>query len=64
MARRFWITVAPAVGRPAGTYTGTVTVNAEQGGKRRVPLQVTILAAELPEPEFLFTLYGIGLHPK
>jgi len=63
MARRFWLTVRPAPDAAAGLYKGTVTVRAEKGGTRRVPLKLRVLPIELPEPDHLFSLYGIGVLP-
>lgn len=63
MTRRFWITVhVPEDARP-GDYTGSVTVKTEKGGSRTIPLKLTVLPFVLPEPEHLFTLYGLTALP-
>ncbi|MFC1582291.1 PKD domain-containing protein [Planctomycetota bacterium] len=62
-ARKFWLTVKPADDQAAGQYKGTVTVKAEKGGMRSVPIEVKVLPHVLPEPDFWFTMYGTMLYP-
>ncbi len=63
LARRFWITVNPGANQQAGTYKGTLTVKAEKGGRRSLPIEVRALPVTLPEADILFGLYGIGVLP-
>ncbi|HYF50492.1 MAG TPA: hypothetical protein VEJ63_13865 [Planctomycetota bacterium] len=63
MARRFWVTVKAPEGAKAGKYSGTVTVSAEKGSQRTIPLHVTVLPFALPDPEHLFAVYGVGVLP-
>lgn len=63
MARRFWVHVQVPEHAAAGTYSGTVSVKAEKGGERKLPITVNVLPIALPAPGHLFTLYGIDLMP-
>ena len=64
IARRFWITVHVPEGAVPGSYEGAVTVKAQSGGTTTLPLKLNVLNAKLPEPEHLFTLYGLITLPQ
>ncbi|HYF50490.1 MAG TPA: glycoside hydrolase domain-containing protein [Planctomycetota bacterium] len=63
MARSLWLTIKTPENAKPGTYTGQITVAAEKGGKRTIPLTYTVLPFTLPEPEHLFGVYGLGTLP-
>ena len=63
MARRFWITVHVPADAAPGEYRATVTVKAEKGGTREIPLKVDVLPFKLPDPAHLFSLFGIMVVP-
>lgn len=64
MARRFWISIQVSADAAPGDYSGAITVKAEKGGTRALPLRLTVLPYKLPEPGHLFSLYGIDLMPQ
>ncbi len=63
MARRFWILVQVPENAKAGTYRGTVTVKAEKGGTRSIPVVVEVLPFSLPAADHDFALYGCDVLP-
>ncbi|HYE05779.1 MAG TPA: hypothetical protein VEL07_09715 [Planctomycetota bacterium] len=63
LARRFWVIVdVPADAKP-GAYAATVSVQAEKGGKREVPLAVEVLPFALPPAGHAFSVYGCEVVP-
>lgn len=64
VARRFWMTAHVPEGAAAGNYEGTVTVKTQLGGTSTLPLKLNVLNVKLPEPEHLFTLYGLDTLPQ
>jgi hypothetical protein len=63
MARRFWLTVRVPDDAKDGMYTASITVKAEKGGVKTIPVRLSVLPFRLPEPEHLFSLYGICVLP-
>lgn len=62
-ARRFWITVHVPEDAAPGNYEGSVTLKTQLGGTSTVPLKLSVLNVKLPDPEHLFTMYGLSTLP-
>jgi hypothetical protein len=64
MARRFWIIIDMPEDAKPGSYAGTVTVKAEKGGTRAIPIVIDALPFKLPAPDHTFAMYGTDLLPS
>jgi hypothetical protein len=64
MLRRFWLTVSVPESAKPGSYSAEISIKAEKGGERKLPLTVEVLPFKLPAPDHSFALYGCEILPQ